>query len=66
MKIQNVGGCHGNMPTVSLSSIRFSSKNYELLIYTLSFKNIWVLQNPVRGRVPLLALGLEGIVCFIP
>ena len=49
LKIQNFGGCHGNMPTVCLSSIRFSSNNQDFLTYTLSVKNIWVSQNPVSG-----------------
>ena len=44
------GGCHGNMATVCLSSIPYSSNNQELLAYTLSFKNIKVLLNPVSWK----------------
>ena len=37
-----------------LSSIRFSSNNQHLLTHTLSFRNIWVSQNPVGGRVSII------------
>ena len=51
LKNQTFGGCHGNMPTVGLLSIRILSKNQDLLSNALNFKNIEVLQNPVRGSV---------------